>query len=121
MRPFRNMMWPDKAYRSLDPGIRFAVRVLHANGFETGQSCQGGDGHAYHEPTIEWPALGDDAGFGALDALQSYGLPVNSVSIVWLIRNGVPFEKNWRVTFRQTMEDRANDRPSFVFSYRAAL
>lgn len=118
--PIRDMMWPDSSYEGLDAGIRFAVRVLHAAGFETCQSCQGGKGHAYAEPTVEMIATGDDSrGFGALDALRGYGLPVSQVAITWPIRNGYPYEKNWTITFSKTMEDRADDKPMFVYGYRA--
>lgn len=103
--PRRDEIWPEKSYQSLDRGIRFVVRVLHAAGFETCQSCQGGKGHAYYEPTVDLIALGDDAtGFGALEALQSYGLPVAQVAIVWRVCNGLPHEKLWRITFSKTME-----------------
>lgn len=112
-------MWAAEDYGGLDAGIRFAVRVLHAAGFETCQSCQGGEGHAYPEPSIEMVATGDDArGFGALDALRQYGLPVSAVAIVWNIANGHPFEKLWRITFSRTMEDRADEVPLFIRSYR---
>lgn len=118
--PFRNMMEPEAFYMSLDAGVRFAVRVLHANGFETCQSCQGGRGHAYLEPTVEMIAGADDAeGFGALAALQAYGLPLSEISIVWHVRSGLPYEKNWRITFTKTMEDRANEKPLFVYGYQA--
>lgn len=111
-------MWPDESYKSLDDGIRFAVRVLHAAGFETCQSCQGGPGHSYDEPTVEMISSGSDAqGFGALAALQSYGLPVNAISIQWPVSNGLPYERNWRITFSKTMEDRANDVPMFISRY----
>ena len=119
-RPWRDMMWPEASYRSLDPGIRFAVRVLHANGFETCQSCQGGKGHAYDEPTVEMVAEAACAtGFGALAVLQTYWLPVNAVALVWPVRNGLPYEKLWRLTFFKTMEDRADETPSFVYGYQA--
>ena len=105
------MKWPEKSYRSLDPGIRFAVRVLHARGLETCQSCQGGKGHAYDHPTVDLIARADDAaGFGALAALTDFGLPVAELQIVWPIRNGLPYEKLWRVTFLRTMEDRAIEK-----------
>jgi hypothetical protein len=119
--PVRDHMWPDASYKALDRGIRFAVRVLHASGFDTCQSCQGGKGHAYFEPTIEMVATGDDAnGFGALAALRAYGLPVNAVALVWPVHvhNGTPYEKNWRITFSKTMEDRADDVPMFIRCYR---
>ena len=117
--PIRDVMWPESSYASLDVGIRFAVRVLHAAGIETCQSCQGGKGHSYDEPTIEMVAGDDDAlGFEALAVLRGYGLPVAAVSIIWPVRHSVPYEKNWRITFFKTMEDRAADKPMFVYGYR---
>jgi hypothetical protein len=112
-------MMPESWYLKLDPGIRFAVRVLHAaGGLETCQSCQGGKDHAYKEPTVEMICGGSDAiGFRALSALYDYGLPVSELSIVWNIKHGLPYEKLWRVTFSKTMEDRANDKPMFVHGY----
>ena len=40
----RTMLKEEAFYQGLDDGIRFAVRVLHAAGFETCQSCEGGPG-----------------------------------------------------------------------------
>ena|ERR1035438_9034659 len=115
------MMMPEAFYKELDAGIRFAVRVLHAaGGIETCQSCQGGKGHSYDRPTVDMIATGDGAlGFRALAALADYGLPVFDVSIVWSIKNFLPYEKLWRVTFSQTMESRANEMPMFIHGYRA--
>lgn len=110
-----NKMWAPASYKNLDVGIRFAVKVLHAAGIETCQSCQGGKGHSYKEPTVEIIAGSDDAlGFAALHALRQYGLPVAEVSLVWPVMGSLPFEKNWRVTFFKTMEERADDFPSFI-------
>lgn len=125
--PLRTEMFPESFYLALDPGIRFAVRVLHAHGIETCQSCQGGSdpkrpdrGHAYPVPTIDMVACGDDArGFAALACLQTYGLPVATVGIVWPIKNGYPYEKLWRITFWRTMEDRVNETPMFLYGYQA--
>ena len=125
--PLRDMMMPESFYQGLDPGIRFAVRVLHAAGFETCQSCQGGPdpsrpdrGHAYDHPSVDLVTTSTDAkGFGALYALYEYGLPVWQVSIVWSVKNGLPNEKLWRIEFSKTMEDRANDKPMFIHGYRA--
>ena len=36
----------------LDPGIADVVKVLVENGIQTFESCQGGYGHAYPEPTV---------------------------------------------------------------------
>lgn len=119
--PIRDMMMPESFYQALDAGIRFAVRVLHAaGGIETCQSCQGGKGHSYDRPTVDLIAGHSDAiGFRALAALTDYGLPVADVAILWNIQNGLPYEKLWRITFRKTMEDRANDKTVFVNGYRA--
>lgn len=115
------MMMPESFYLSLDVGIRFAVRVLHATaGIETCQSCQGGKGHSYDRPTVDMIASGSDAkGFAALAALVDYGLPVADIAILWNIKNGLPYEKLWRITFTETMESRADEKPIFVWSYRA--
>jgi hypothetical protein len=119
--PIRDKMWPDASYKSLDVGIRFAVHVLHAGGFDTCQSCQGGKGHAYDQPTVEMIAGADDAlGFGALKVLQAYGLPVRDVAILWPVQHGLPYEKLWRITFFKTMEDRADEVPIFIHCYRAS-
>lgn len=117
----RDMMMQKSWYQGLDAGIRFAVRVLHAaGGIETCQSCQGGKGHSYDRPTVDILAGADDAiGFRALAALHDYALPVQDLSIVWNIRNGLPYEKLWRVTFSKSMEDRTNDLPVFIHGYVA--
>jgi hypothetical protein len=38
----------------LDRGIRKAVERLQACGIETFESCEGGEGHAFQEPTIRF-------------------------------------------------------------------
>jgi hypothetical protein len=120
MVPLRDMMMPEEFYQGLDPGIRFAVRVLHAAGFETCQSCQGGQGHSYDYPTVDLIAGAEDAvGFGALRALQAYGLDVAKVSLVWPIRHGLPYEKLWRIELNRMHEHRANEQPNFIFRYQA--
>jgi hypothetical protein len=131
--PWCDRMERDEWYQTLDPGIRFAVRVLHAAGFQTCQSCAGsgpfselshkkdGDRHGYLEPTIEMIASsGDDAlGFGALAALRLHELPVSEIRRTWNIHNGLPYESLWSIVFSKSMEDRADDKPSFVHGYQA--
>lgn len=117
----RTMMMPDEWYSKLDEGIRFPVRVLHAaGGIETCQSCQGGEGHAYHDPTIDVVAASDDAkGFRALDALVDYNIEVASVALVWPVSNGMPAEKLWRITLKKAYWSRSEERPIFVHGYMA--
>lgn len=119
--PWRSLYQDESFYRLLDPGIRFAVRVLHAHGVDTHQSCQGGKGHAYDVPSIDFAngTLAGAEGFGALWALAGYGLPVNGLNYHWRIVNGVPVECFWRVTFSRTMEDRADGTPTFIYGARA--
>jgi hypothetical protein len=125
--PFRTLMMSEPWYLALDPGIRFPVRVLHAAGIETCQSCQGGEdagrphrGHAYDRPTVDLIARGGDSiGFAAVSALQDFGLKVRDLSLVWSICHGLPYEKLWRVTLCETWESRADEIPNFIWGYQA--
>jgi hypothetical protein len=62
----------------LDAGIQGAVVLLCKAGVETHQSCEGGDGHAYKEPTVEF---GGDEGKGlyALSVCITHGLRVKEL------------------------------------------
>jgi hypothetical protein len=46
--------WRTRWLPELDPGIGPYVDVLRAAGIETFESCEGGDGHAYAEPTVRF-------------------------------------------------------------------
>jgi hypothetical protein len=87
-------------YREMDAGIRDAVRILIENGIETFQSCQGGAGHAYSEPTIEFCG-GYEAGFRALAVAMTFGLRVSELRRVWSMQNGEPVGPHWAMTFRK--------------------
>lgn len=87
----------DPRYR-LDPGIRHYVLVLRSEGIETCQSCQGGPGHAYLEPTIEFYGA-QEAGLRAVAAAIAHGLPVAELRREWSIRNGEIDGPIWTVTF----------------------
>src|SRR6185437_11899146 len=82
----------------LDPGIRHYVLILRSQGIETCQSCQGGPGHAYLEPTIEF--YGDkSAGPKAVAAALVHGLPVSDLRREWNIRDGEMNGPIWTITF----------------------
>lgn len=120
--PWRDAMMDEHFYQRIDSGIRFAVRVLHAHGFDTCQSCQGGKGHAYEWPTIDLSGgrSADAEGFGALRPLVAYGLGPMALSIVWdLDTSGLPYQRIWRIQFRTAAPDRADQKPMFVHGYRA--
>ena len=108
----------DKWYAGLDAGIRFPVRVLHARGIETGQSCEGGDGHSYDHPTVDLLSAGRSLGFAALSALEEYGLKVRDVALLWTVVDGLPSEQFWRITLWQAWPERAGEVPMFCWSYQ---
>ena len=119
--PVRSKMWRATHYAGLDRGIRFAVRVLHAYGIETCQSCQGGEGHSYDHPTVDLSSGSerDTDGLKAVACLAEYDLPVRTLAMLWsLDKRGLPYERIWRITFRHTMEARADEAPMFVWGYQ---
>ena len=83
----------------LDPGIRRAVLILRRAGIETFESCDGGPGHAYAEPTIRFDGIYAD-GFRALAVAMTYGLPVMAIRRIWAIQDGEPAGPWWEMTFR---------------------
>ncbi len=82
----------------LDPGIERAVVVLREAGIETYESCEGGAGHAYAEPTVRFH--GERAeGFRALAAAIQAGLRVAELRRVWSIQEEEPTGPSWELTF----------------------
>jgi hypothetical protein len=54
--------WLKGDTRGLDAGIRKAVECLQAEGIETFESCEGGPGHSFPEPTIRFYGTPEAAG-----------------------------------------------------------
>lgn len=82
----------------LDPIIAPFVKVLVEAGIETFESCQGGEGHAYPEPTVRFH--GDRSeGFRALAVAQRMALPVTSLRRAWPILDNEPTGPWWEMTF----------------------
>lgn len=87
----------------LDPGIAHFVMTLTAGGIETFESCQGGEGHAYPEPTVRFH--GDVAeGYRALAVAIQAGLPVMELRRVWPVIEQEPTGPWWELTFRTTAD-----------------
>lgn len=82
----------------LDPGIRRYVLILLRGGVETYESCQGGDGHAFFEPSVRFSG-GPAAGFHALSVAMTYGLPVAELRRFWSMQDGEPRGPQWEMTF----------------------
>lgn len=88
----------DELLETLDPGIAPAVAALRSVGVETFESCQGGDGHAYYEPTVRFH--GDRTeGFRALAAAMQAGLKVTNLRRAWPVLEGEPTGPWWELTF----------------------
>jgi len=84
----------------LDAGILPFVETLRSAGVETFESCQGGKGHTYVEPTIRFH--GDRSeGYRALAVAMQNGLPVSELRRVWPINDGEPTGPWWELTFSQ--------------------
>lgn len=87
----------------LDAGIRKAVLILNAAGIETYESCEGGEGHSYAEPTVRF--YGEpEAGFRALAIALTYGLPVVKIGRIWTIQDGEPHGPYWEMVFYKKVE-----------------
>lgn len=93
--PFRG-----KGVRLVDAGIRREVRILSDNGIETFESCQGGRGHSFPEPTVRF--FGDSSeGFKALAIALQHGLNVSELRRYYAIRAGEPHGPYWEMTFQR--------------------
>ena len=83
----------------LDDGIRDAVILLASNGIETFESCQGGEGHSFPEPTIRFEGSSGE-GLRALSVALDHGLPVFRLRRTWGIIDGAIHGPWWEMTFR---------------------
>jgi hypothetical protein len=85
-------------WKDIDLGIRREVKILWENGIETTESCQGGQGHPFPEPTIRF--AGNQAeGFRALGIARIHGLAVSDLRRVWHLADGEPVGPEWEMTF----------------------
>jgi hypothetical protein len=87
----------------LDEGIAHAVKVFQDAGIETFESCEGGNGHAYPEPTIRFHGYQPE-GFKALAIAMQAGLPVAELRRVWPLIDGEPTGPWWEITFSPNQE-----------------
>jgi hypothetical protein len=85
----------------LDAGIQDVVLRLRAGGIETFESCEGGPGHAYSEPTVRFHGEHPE-GLRALSVALYAQLPVVALRRVWPIIDGEPTGPWWEMTFSPT-------------------
>lgn len=85
----------------LDKGIEPYVLALRSGGIETFESCEGGDGHAFLEPTVRF--CGDSAeGYRAFAVAVKCGLPVYSLRRYYSVSGSELEGPWWEMTFRTT-------------------
>ena len=85
----------------LDGGIRRAVELLQGEGVETFESCEGGRGHAYPEPTIRFHGT-PEAGWHALAVCVAHRLPIASLGRIWVVLDGnEPTGPYWEIRFSE--------------------
>lgn len=72
--------------------------MLVAAGVETFESCQGGKGHAYPEPTVRLHG-GRGEGYRALAAVLHAGLEVKALRRVWDVVEGEAVGPHWELVF----------------------
>ena len=82
----------------IDAGIAHAVAILQRAGVETFESCEGGPGHAFTEPTIRFHGYREE-GFRALAAAMAAGLPVAALRRYWDVIDGEASGPHWEMIF----------------------
>jgi hypothetical protein len=88
-------------YSSIDPGIEGAVGILQEHNIQTFESCEGGPGHAYPEPTVAFYGT-PEAGWRAVAVCIDYGLPVMTLRRVWDMPDPTePTGPHWELVFRR--------------------
>lgn len=81
----------------LDTKMVKPVQILNDAGIETYESCEGGPGHAFPEPTIRFH--GDRSeGLRALAVALQHNLPVKQLRRVWDVLDGEPIGATWELT-----------------------
>jgi hypothetical protein len=101
------LSYPD----NVDELILPAVKVLNEHGFKTFESCQGGEGHCFSEPTVrffgsEWDLI------KAFEICQAYNMVAFQARRVYLKEdiydnhgvgelNGMPRGRGWGIPFNE--------------------
>lgn len=86
---------------ALDPGVRDFVAVLRTEGVDTFESCEGGPGHAYGEPTVRFHGNAFE-GYRVFAIAMNRGLPVAELRRVHQVLDGQLEGPWWELTFRTT-------------------
>jgi hypothetical protein len=76
-----------------------------ANGVETFESCEGGRGHSFPEPTVRFEGAALE-GLRAISVALENGLPVRRIRLVWGFENNMIHGPWWEMTFRPPKDSR---------------
>jgi hypothetical protein len=87
----------------LDKGILRAVEILNQFGIETFESCEGGPGHAYPEPTVRFHGQREEV-FKALSICLQHNLPVSSIRRIWPVIDGEPVGPYGEIVFWKKLD-----------------
>jgi len=89
---------------AIDAGIKDVVLMLNANGFNTIESCQGGQGHCFSDATVRF--LGDE-----FDLIRAYELcKLNNINVyeakrvyrkTTVYNNDIELGENWDKPFNE--------------------
>lgn len=88
----------------IDRGVLHYVIILRAGDVETYESCQGGAGHSYREPTVRFHGNAHE-GFRALSWALNHGLPVYALKRIWTLTDGEPTGPSWELVFSHAVPD----------------
>src|SRR5438105_1615594 len=91
MDTFRNQFDPP-----LDPGIAQAVKILREGGIETCESCEGGVGHAFPDPTVVFHGQQPE-GFRGFAWATQHGLKIRELRRVWQVIDGELHGPYWEL------------------------
>lgn len=81
----------------LDAGIAGAVALLRQHEVETFESCQGGEGHCFFEPTIRFHG-GKEEGYRVVALLSQNGYQLGELRRYWSWIDGELTGPRWEVT-----------------------
>lgn len=87
----------------LDLGIVRAVKALRDAGIHTVESCEGGPGHAYADPTVKIHGTHGD-GWRALSVCMDHRLPVVQLNRGWSVTHGEVDGPFWEIVFRAKLD-----------------
>lgn len=100
---FKSLPWPGIEPK-LDPGIALAVKMLRSNGINTIESCEGGEGHSFTQPTVVFDGPYDES-LRAVSIAMISGLPFSELRRTWRLRNGEFNGPVWEIVFSEKIRE----------------